>query len=239
MIFTEPPGLDAGGRAAWATLRGPPISHRGLWSAVIPENSLTAFEAACAAGYAIELDVRLSADGAPMVFHDAGLERMTGETGPLTARTAAELGALRLAGSDDPIPTLVEALAAVAGRSLVLVELKPEPGGLGELEAAVADQLDECKGPVAVIGFDPRTTAWFAERRPGTLRGLNADAGPKALAYALAHFTLPSLMRLADPVVQRLRVQGRPAVVWTVRREAEAAAVSALGDNLIFEGFRP
>jgi glycerophosphoryl diester phosphodiesterase len=40
-----------------------------------PENSLGAFQAACAAGYGIELDVQLSADGEAMVFHDARSDR--------------------------------------------------------------------------------------------------------------------------------------------------------------------
>ena len=45
-------------------LAGAPIAHRGLWRAPArPENSLAAFEAACAGGYGVELDVRLSADG--------------------------------------------------------------------------------------------------------------------------------------------------------------------------------
>jgi glycerophosphoryl diester phosphodiesterase len=68
--------------AAWERLFHPPIAHRGLWSADgYPENSLGAFQAACAAGYNIELDVQLAADGEAVVFHDAMLERMTGAPG--------------------------------------------------------------------------------------------------------------------------------------------------------------
>ena len=49
---------------AWDRVFAPPVAHRGLWSADgPPENSLAAFEAACEAGYGIELDVQLSADG--------------------------------------------------------------------------------------------------------------------------------------------------------------------------------
>ena len=53
---------------AWDLLFHPPVAHRGLWSpGGAPENSLAAFQAACAAGYGIELDVQLSADGEAMV----------------------------------------------------------------------------------------------------------------------------------------------------------------------------
>ncbi len=49
---------------AWERLFEPAVAHRGLWSPEgPPENSLGAFQAACAAGYGIELDVQLSADG--------------------------------------------------------------------------------------------------------------------------------------------------------------------------------
>jgi glycerophosphoryl diester phosphodiesterase len=64
---------------AWDLVFKPAVAHRGLWSpAAAPENSLAAFQAACAHDYGIELDVQLSADGEAMVFHDATLERMTG-----------------------------------------------------------------------------------------------------------------------------------------------------------------
>ena len=72
-----------------------PIAHRGLHDAGsgVIENSLSALAAAAAAGYGIELDVQLSADGEAMVFHDYALDRLTAETGPVRARTAAALRA--------------------------------------------------------------------------------------------------------------------------------------------------
>ena len=71
-----------------------------------PENSLAAFEAACEAGYGIELDVQLTSDGEAMVFHDARLERMTGREGRVGDHTAADLAAMQLAGrrGDHPDP---------------------------------------------------------------------------------------------------------------------------------------
>ncbi|HZZ35853.1 MAG TPA: glycerophosphodiester phosphodiesterase family protein, partial [Caulobacteraceae bacterium] len=73
---------------AWDLLFDPPIAHRGLWSPDgPPENSLGAFQAACAAGYGIELDVQLTADGEAVVFHDSTLERMTGQPGRIADHT--------------------------------------------------------------------------------------------------------------------------------------------------------
>ena len=241
---------------AWDLLFHPPVAHRGLWSpGGAPENSLAAFRAACVAGYGIELDVQLSADGEAMVFHDDSLARLTGAEGRLSDRTAAELAELRLAGTDEPIPTLLEVLALVGRRSLVLVELKTPAGGVGPLEQRVHDTLVDHAGPVAVIGFNPYSHAWFAERFPGVLRGLNsysyADAPslePKQRAayarleqtqIARPHFLSLGLDILPSTAAASLRAEGLPVVAWTVRQPAQWMAIEADCDNLIFEGFRP
>ncbi|HEV2083603.1 MAG TPA: glycerophosphodiester phosphodiesterase family protein, partial [Gemmatimonadales bacterium] len=69
----------------------PVIAHRGA-SGVAPENTLAAFELAVRQGAdAFELDVRLTADGVPVVLHDPTLERTTDHTGPLAALRVAAL----------------------------------------------------------------------------------------------------------------------------------------------------
>src|SRR5207302_812759 len=83
-----------------------PFAHRGLHSDGCPENSLPAFDAAIHAGFGIELDVRLSADGAPVVFHDADLGRLCGVDARVSQLPVRELCRTRVAGSTDTIPTL-------------------------------------------------------------------------------------------------------------------------------------
>jgi len=241
---------------AWDRLFQPPVAHRGLWSADgPPENSLGAFQAACAAGYGIELDVQLSADGEAMVFHDVTLERMTGAEGRLSARTAAELGELRLKATDEAIPTLTEALALVGRRALVHIELKTPAGQVGPLEQRVHEVIADHAGPVAVIGFNPYSHAWFADRFPGVLRGLDSysyrDAkhvapeqrrGYAALQHveiARPHFLALGLDMLPSPAAAGLRAQGLPVIAWTVRDPAQWEQVRDACDNFIFEGFRP
>lgn len=248
--------MNAGFGEAWERLFHPPVAHRGLWSADgPPENSLGAFDAACAAGYGIELDVQLSADGEAVVFHDAALERMTGQPGRIAERTAAELGGLKLAGTDEPIPTLAEVLAVVGRRALVQVELKTPAGKVGPLERRVHEIIADHAGPVALIGFNPYSHAWFAERYPGVLRGLDsysyrdarqisaeqrrAYAALEHVAIARPHFLALGLDMLPSPAAQLLRAQGMPVVAWTVRAPDQWEAVKADCDNLIFEGFRP
>jgi glycerophosphoryl diester phosphodiesterase len=243
---------------AWTRLFTPPIAHRGLWSPDgPPENSLAAFQAACSAGYGIELDVQLSADGEAMVFHDARLERMTGAEGRLADHTAADLAALKLAGSDETIPTLAETLALVGHRAMVLIEVKTPAGDVGALEQRVYEVLIDHNGPTAVIGFNPYSHAWFAQHHPKILRGLDsyayADEGAmktapeqrrafaalEHVAIAKPHFLALGLDMLPSKRADALRKDGMPVVAWTVRRPEQWAAVADHCDNLIFEGYAP
>ena len=88
-------------------------AHRGLHTedGTVPENSLPAFRAAAEAGYAVEMDVHLTADDQLVVFHDDTLERMCGVPGVIDDFTLAELRALRLGDTDCVIPTFAEAPA--------------------------------------------------------------------------------------------------------------------------------
>lgn len=239
---------------AWDLLFGPPIAHRGLWSPDgPPENSLAAFGAACEAGYGIELDVQLTADGEVVVFHDHDLRRMTGEEGSPGARTAADLSGLRLAGTSETVPTLAQTLELVGRRSMIHIELKTPPGAEGPLEERVLDLISTHPGPVAVIGFNPHSHAWFAERAPQVLRGLDsysyagaihlpeetrrAYAALEQVAIAKPHFLALGLDMLPSQIAARHRAAGLPVVAWTVRDPAQWSAVRDACDNLIFEGF--
>jgi glycerophosphoryl diester phosphodiesterase len=233
---TLSPGLDL-------PLTGRPIAHRGLWRAgLTPENSLAAFQAACAAGYGVELDVRLTADGEVVVFHDEGLERLTTESGLVEERTLQELtGVTLLGGERQTIPSLAQALQVIAGRGLLLVELKTPAGQEGLLEAAVANLLKGYAGPVAVLSFNARALAWLARRHPTIPRGLNVDAMEQLNQLDEARPDFLSLNhRLAiAPEVQTWRASGRKAVAWTVRDAEQRRMLDGLVDNVIFEGFLP
>lgn len=241
---------------AWDLLFHPPIAHRGLWSpAGAPENSLGAFQAASAAGYGIELDVQLSADGEAMVFHDDKLMRMTGVERRVRDLTAAELGELRLAGTDERIPTLLETLALIGHRAMVHVELKTPYGEVGPLEQRVHEVIADHNGPLCVIGFNPYSHAWFADRYPGVLRGLDSYSYDKApnmadeqrrsfarlehVEIARPHFLALGLDMLPNERASKLRDAGMPIVAWTVRDPAQWDAIKGGCDNLIFEGFVP
>ena len=241
---------------AWERLFAPAVAHRGLWVPEgPPENSLGAFQAACADGYAIELDVQMSADGEAVVFHDAMVKRMTGREGRVADYTAADLCAMRLAGGEETIPTLADALTEVGRRAMVYIEIKIPFGEVGPLERRVHEILIDHKGPTCVLGFNPYSHAWFADHHPMVLRGLNSYsyAGPDArhlapeirkryaqlghVSIARPHFLALSLDVLPSVKADAFRKDGLPVVAWTVRQPAQWDTVKSHCDNLIFEGF--
>src|SRR6266508_2901707 len=105
------------------------FAHRGA-SAHAPENTLAAFELALAQNAdAIELDVKLSADGQAVVIHDPTVDRTTGSHGRVKKLSLAQLRSLD-AGSffsekyrGEKIPTLEEVFETVGKRTFINVEL--------------------------------------------------------------------------------------------------------------------
>ncbi|MEA2619718.1 MAG: glycerophosphoryl diester phosphodiesterase, partial [Chloroflexota bacterium] len=98
------------------------LAHRGDWRRA-PENTLAAFQAALSipACDGLEFDVRLSADGVPVIYHDATLERVHGRSEWVETLPASALGALG-------VPTLATVLATVGRRPFLDVELKVDAG---------------------------------------------------------------------------------------------------------------
>ena len=68
------------------------VAHRGVPSAETPENTIPAFQKAIELGAdAVELDVRLTADGVPVLYHYFYLEEATSLSGPVFAYTLEQL----------------------------------------------------------------------------------------------------------------------------------------------------
>jgi glycerophosphoryl diester phosphodiesterase len=107
------------------------VAHRGS-SSTHPENTLESFEAALEAGAdAVELDVRMSADGVPVIMHDEDVARTTDGHGYVNELTVGELKRLDASkgrGERTAIPTLREVLELVSGRAGVNLEIKNIPG---------------------------------------------------------------------------------------------------------------
>lgn len=187
-----------------------PLAHRGLHERGrgVIENSRAAIIAAIEAGYGVELDLQLSADGEAMVFHDYELERLTGRPGLVAETRADALGEMTLTGGEG-VPTLGEILGLTAGRAPLLIEIKDQSRALaamdGALERRVAQLLGEYHGPVAVMSFNPHSVALMRDFAPQIPRGrttcsaevLAEDLPPPTLRGRGRRRVLTISMRLA------------------------------------------
>ncbi|MGH7525953.1 MAG: glycerophosphodiester phosphodiesterase [Gemmatimonadales bacterium] len=222
----------------------PVIAHRGA-SGYAPENTIAAFELALAQGAdAFELDVRLTADGVPVVIHDPTLERTTDGAG---AVSALPLGEVRHAdagarftpdgGRSFPfrgrglrIPTLAEVLRAFAGTA-VLLEVK-EPSGQETVrrvlleEGAVERCVPASEHAAALEAFRAAPFAYGASGREiaQLYRAALLRLPPPRARYRL--LSVPERYRgLPVPTrrfVAAARSLGCPVHVWTVNRASAA-----------------
>lgn len=239
-----------------------PIAHRALHDRAQGriENSAQAVKAAVAAGYGIEVDLQLSSDGVPMVFHDEALDRLTEESGPINTRTAADLGRIRLKGSTDTIPTLTEILALIDGKVPLLIEIKDQSLVMGptdgKLEAATAAALRDYRGDVALMSFNPASVAHMARLARHLPRGITSSAynpddwAPLPVEVCsrlrdipdydptLSSFISHEAADLARDRVADLKSRGASILCWTIRSPEAEAAARRFADNVTFEGYR-
>jgi len=204
-------------------------AHRGD-RANAPENTLAAFSRAIDLGAdSIELDVRLSLDGVPVVIHDDRVDRTTNGSGPVEGLTCEELRRLDAGSWFSPrftgerIPLLAEVVDLLAGRDMLLnVELKSD-GRIEDLAAATLDVLTprlKRQEPTVVSSFDEQLIAAVLER-------VDTGAVPAAL-IGDAHRILPAARRLgigwihaeyhsaAPDVIRAAHAAGLKVTVWTV-----------------------
>jgi glycerophosphoryl diester phosphodiesterase len=125
------------------------IGHRG-YRARYPENTLTSFSAAIAAGAdMIELDVTLSRDRKVVVIHDDSLNRTTSGFGPVHQAMLQDLKQLDAGSWFDSrftgefLPTLEDVLILAGGKILINIEIKSSAWESGFPEDAIERQVIE------------------------------------------------------------------------------------------------
>ena len=232
-------------------------AHRGLHSEGIPENSMAAFEAAMNAGYGVELDVHLLADGNLAVIHDSSLERVTGLPGKIEDLTSRQLRDCHLCGTEEIIPEFGHVLELFNGEAPLIVELKPAGGNHAQLTQAACEMLKDYPGPYCLESFDPRCILWLKKHRPDLIRGqLSEDYFAKGrpkiplilkwiMTENLANFvTRPDFVayRYADrfcTLSNFFCLKRMTCISWTVTSQVEYNKAVAEGWVPIFEGFLP
>jgi len=208
------------------------IAHRGA-SAEKPENTLAAFRRALALRVdGIELDVHVTRDGVPVVFHDDKLKRLTGAKGRLTDFTWAELAKLRVRGTE-PIPRLIDVLRLTRLRTVVQIELK---AGVPIPPVVQAVKTARALGWVIFASFDVALVRQAGELAPKAPRMLISEsrrsravilrqlASCKALGLSFNHRRVPSAAW-----VQYFQLRGYSVWTWTVNDPAAMTRLAGWG----------
>lgn len=138
-------------------------AHRGYFTDEVPENSLKSIEKAIALDKGIEIDIRLSKDQYPMVFHDYRLDRMTEEEGFFGTYNKKELVKIPLVNSTERVPTLEEVLILIDGKVPLILDLKGDVISK-TLEDEVLKALKDYQGTVYLQSANPMTNRYLSEK---------------------------------------------------------------------------
>lgn len=232
-------------------------AHRGLFdnSMGIPENSMKAFRRAVDAGYGIELDVQLTKDGIPVIFHDFTLERMCGVSGKVENMTYANLKKLSLLHTDEKIPKLKDFLDMVNGQVPLIIELKIESVNLA-LCPAVQSLLEDYKGVYCIESFNPLALLWYRRKHREVMRGqlstnFRHDGNYKNVTYFFLTHLLTNCATRPDFIAYNCHFKTEPgrricrklfknlAVAWTVKNQKQLESLKKDFDLFIFDSFIP
>ena len=245
------------GRPDAGPFRNRLYAHRGLHdnTSDAPENSMRAFQKAVEAGFGIEMDIQLTKDGVPVVFHDYTLKRVCGADGKVCQYTYEELQQFALYGTDQKIPRFEDVLELVDGRVPLIVELKIETVDTSVCPAA-DKLLSGYKGMYCIESFNPLGVFWYRRNRKKVVRGQLSDAFYKEGEYkGPLCFMLQNLLfnwlgkpdfiaynhkypRMLSRSLCR-RLYRSTSAAWTIKSQEELEEAEKHFDIYIFDSFLP
>lgn len=227
------------------------IGHRGA-AGVAPENTLESIEAALAAGAeAVEIDVRVTDDGVPILLHDATLDRTTSARGALALRRSTALGHIdagalwtrdggrtypwrgrgaRLASLSEVLaswpnlPVLIDVKEPEAQRGIARVILAARAADRCVLASEHDKALEAFRRPPFLCGASRREIAVFLAR--ATAGRAPAKLPHVVMAIPDRYFGIP----VASPhFMAAARSAGNAVHVWTIDDPDRAVQLWAAG----------
>ncbi len=224
------------------------FAHRGA-SQFAPENTLSAFNLAADQGAdAIELDVKLSADGKAVVIHDQTVDRTTDGNGRVNQLLLLDLKKLDASFrfskyKGEKIPTLDEVFESVGKRLFINVELTNYASRNDDLVQIVAEIVKKhnIQKNILFSSFLPANLRKMHLLLPEVPVGLLASGGILGAFSRSAYFVRlspsiihPYLIDVNQRYMEIERERGRRVHVWTVNEETDLKRLFALGVDGIF-----
>jgi glycerophosphoryl diester phosphodiesterase len=204
------------------------VGHRGT-RAIAPENTLKAIRVGMVCADYVEVDVRLSRDGIPVIIHDARLDRTTSGTGQVNDLPLKELKELD-AGSGEKIPTLEEAITEVVqGDRGLIIEIK-EPGS----EEIICNVLGNCiVAKVMAVSFHSGSLSIMKTCLPDLKTGIivpNNQVHHQVEENGFSFdYILPRLDFLTPELVKRAHDSGKRVLPWTLNSRGELKKALIMG----------
>lgn len=206
------------------------VAHRGYsyYGSFSPENTLPAFRMAKAMGFDwVEMDVRITADGIPVICHDVTVDRTSNGTGYVSDMTLAELKLLDFSVAcssanfrNTRIPTLEEALITCKNLDLkIYLEVEPECEGH---EAGIVElvKMYSMENAVKYVSFSQTVLANIANFDPAAPLGLNVTTPTTAILSAImalrtgANDVSLNAQDITAELVTACKTQRVPLEVW-------------------------
>jgi len=210
------------------------IGHRGAM-AYAPENTLASFREARRRGATwVETDIKLTADGVPIVMHDASLKRTTSVDRLVAETPRAEL--------PKDVPTFEEAIACFEELGLGCnVEIKPDEGREAETARVAVSTLRRCwpssLPPPLLSSFKEASLAAARDAAPEFARAillgeLNDDWRVRADAVGAVGVNTDG-KKLASARAREVKQAGFALSVYTIDDPAQAKALVAMGVDCV------
>lgn len=214
------------------------IAHRG-YSSEFPENTMAAFKGACELGVDyIELDVQLSKDGVPVLFHDTDMKRLTGQKGLISDYTYEELWAFDVGSwfhsgfAGERIPTLQMALEYIATQECkVYLELKdcgPVPGFEDSVVEVVQSTGMQDRVVYASFNYEYLKKIKELDNNSKILYNTTSDKKTIVQEYPAEFYGLYFEAATAD-LIEAIHAEGKMAFAWTVTTPEEMTNLIEMG----------
>lgn len=230
------------------------VAHRG-GAALMPENTLSAFENAVKLGVdMVETDVHLSKDGEIIIMHDPNVATTTNGAGQISEITLTELKKLNAAAKNakggvtqQEIPTLAQVLDTIKGKSGIQIEIKLKAGGARYpgIEKKVIDQVNALgmTDKVIIISFDFPTLKEVKAIDPHIQTGAIVDArwfstrttlSPDQVVAEIidtsgADYFMPTSTTVTETLVRAVHARGLKIGTWTVNTAGEMSRLAGWG----------
>lgn len=222
------------------------VAHRGA-ATIAQENTIQAFQKAIELGAdAVELDVRLTKDYVPVVFHYFYLDKITDLAGPIFNYTIDELAQARFIHEDGceenryRISTLAEVLDTIGGRLGLEIEIKGPELEAPRIIGKVLQEYHNLWESIEMTSYEPLLLRRIQEECPGIVVDLLYPRSEEwmkldVVAYTAAHKSLLAGARavhlhptqLSDEVVNKIRALGIEIHAWDVNDKVSLDKVVA------------